>query len=352
VTVLPDFDELMQDQWQGSDLPSYLVLGPSDVVRMPSLSEAPLEYAVLAVPASGERLVLAGYDSAAPEPVLAPTPQRRRIEHPALRGARLLATSLSPDGTTVALPKAGDLVLVDVRTGRVRTLDVGAVQPSADAPLLTWLDRTRVMLPGLGSLVVDITTGEVESISADASDLISVRGQESPWLVELVTAPPETTEGTQTVRSLLFWRNPATADDSSRGLVVTGSPWLSAWTGPGFAGLQIVVRACDPAMVRLPRDVGPASAAVAALDQGGNEIATLVATDGNRLDALGILGQGAEQALVALRTEGRSLVVAWNPYDGSVAAVTHLNAGAQVSVADLLALPDQGMGIMPLPIPD
>jgi hypothetical protein len=336
VVVLPAINDLMQDPWLGSDLPSYLVLGPSDVDRMPPLAEAPLEYAVLAVPASGERLVLAGYDSTVLEPVLAPTPQRRRIEHPALRGARLLATSLSPDGTTLALPKAGGLVLVDVRTGRVRTIEVGAVQPSVEAPVLTWLDPTRVMVPGLSALVVDVATDEVAPLNADASNLISVRGHGSPWLVELVAAPPGTTQGAQTVRSLLFWRNPAAADDTSRGLVVTGSPWLSAWTGSGFAGLRLVVRACDPGMVRLPRDVGTASGVVAALDGNGNEIATLVATDGTRLDTLGILGQEPEHALVALRSEGRSLVVAWNPYNGTVAAVTHLNADAQVSIADLL----------------
>ena len=41
-------------------------------------------------------------------------------------------------------------------------------------------------------------------------------------------------------------------------------------------------------------------------------------------------------AMVAVRTGGRSLVVAWNPNNGTVAALTHLNADAQISIADLI----------------
>jgi hypothetical protein len=206
------------------------------------------------------------------------------------------------------------------------------------------------MLPGLGSLVVDVTTGEVASVNFDASNVLSIRGNGSPRLVELVAVPPkpESTEGPHTIRSLLmFWRDMDAAGNvepvagaGQVGLrrIVTGPRWFSAWVGPGFAAPQLVVRACDPATLRLPRDVGTASAAVAAIDGNGNEISTLVATDGARLDALGVLGGNTEHALVAVRADGRSLVVAWHPYAGTLAAVTHLNADAQVSIANLSAL--------------
>jgi hypothetical protein len=262
----------------------------------------------------------------------------------------------------VALPADDDLVLVDVHTGQIRRVGVGAVQPAIGAPVLTWLDSTRVMLPGLGGRVVDVTTDDVMPVDVGPFDVLSLRGYGSPRLAQLIAVPPnpDTTESPHTIRSLLmFWRDMDAAGNlepvAGAGQVgvrhiVTGPPWFSAWVGPGFVSPALVVRACDPAALRLPREVGPASAAVAAIDGNGNEVATLVATDGSRLDVLGLLG--LNEALVAVRTEARSMVVAWNPYDGSVVAVTHLNADAQVSVADLLALPDQGMGIMPLPIPD
>lgn len=119
--------------------------------------------------------------------------------------------------------------------------------------------------------------------------------------------------------------------------IVTGPPWFSVWVGPGFASPALVVRACDPTTLLLPREVDTASAAVAAIDGDGDEVATLVATGGARLDVLGLLRRETQLALVAVRTGSRSLVVAWNPYDGSLAAVTYLTADAQVSVADLLA---------------
>src|SRR5690606_26341470 len=93
VTVLPDFDDMMQREWRSTDLPSYLVLNPSDVDRMHSLADAPLGYATLAVKVSDSRLVLAGYEQADDQddtgrfrfPFIEVL--RRQLEHPELRGA-------------------------------------------------------------------------------------------------------------------------------------------------------------------------------------------------------------------------------------------------------------------------
>lgn len=346
VTIVPDFDELMSGLtgWL-SDLPPYLTLGPSDVDALPALTDAPLDRATLVVQADGFRLVVAGDEAAPDEPIrtLMP-PQRRRVEHPALRNARLAASSLSPDGTMVALPTDDGLVLVDARRGDVHTVAVAGVHPASP---LAWLDATRVMVAGSESRVVDVTTNAVQSAEVEATDVLSLRGYGTPRLAQLVPVAPgaNATEGPHTIRALLLlWREMDAAGNvepvAGAGQVgvrriVTGPPWFSAWVGPGFASPQLVVRACDPATLLLPRDVGPATGAVAAIDGNGNEMGTLVATGGARLDALGVVRHEREQALVAVRAEGRSMVVAWDPYARTFRAVTHVNADTQVSIADL-----------------
>ncbi|MBX6751286.1 MAG: hypothetical protein IRY85_16750, partial [Micromonosporaceae bacterium] len=191
VVILPTFDDLarVEQQWLLT-LPSHVFLDPAAVDQLPVLSEAPLQFAVVVAAASRERLVVAGFDHSIDQRKLLPPsrPQQRRVAHPALRGARLLATSLSPDGTMVALPNGSDLILVDVRTGLVRGLDVRARQP--EPPVVTWLDARRVLLPGAnGSLVVDTTTDKVRSVPIDPVDILTMRGSPNPRLARLVALP-------------------------------------------------------------------------------------------------------------------------------------------------------------------
>ena len=346
VTLLPDFDELMSGLtgWR-ADLPPYLLLKSSDVEALPELAEAPLVRATLVAQADETRLLVVGDEVATSERdrMLSP-PQRRRVEHRALRNASLAASSLSPDGTIVALVANGGLVLVDARRGVVRSVAVAGVRPGAP---MAWLDASRIIVAGSVPSVVDVTTDAVRPAEVEATDVLSLRGYRVPRLTQLVPVPPaeNAREGPSTIRSLLlFWRDMDAAGNvepvAGAGQVgiqriVTGPPWFSAWVGPGFASPQLVVRACDPATLLLPRGVGPASAAIAAIDRFGNEIATLVATGGTRLDALGVIQAEHERALVAVRDEGRSMVVAWDPHAGTFAAMTHLNADTQVSIADL-----------------
>lgn len=348
VTVLPAFDELLRIEQQGLlTLPSHVFLDATAVNRLPALAGAPLQVAVLVAAASGEQLVVAGHEHGVGRREFMPPsrPLQRRVAHPALRGARLHATSLSPDGTMVALTKDSDLVLVDVPTGAVRGLAVGAVQP--ETPVLAWLDSRRVILPGLdGSLVVDTDSDTVRGIDIDPVDILTLRGYVIPRLAYLIAVPavPDATEGPHTIRSLLeYWREMdrtgtvepvAGAGEAAIRRIVTGPPWLSAWTGPGWASPEVVVRRCDPATLLLPPDVGPADAAIAAIDTTGNHIATLVATGDIRIEPLGHLSP--QQTLVGVRAAGRSLVAVWEPATGAVATVIVVSADTPVSIADLL----------------
>ncbi|MBX6751656.1 MAG: hypothetical protein IRY85_18690 [Micromonosporaceae bacterium] len=104
VTVLPAVADLMamRDSWQWDGPPRHLLLRPSDVDGLPRLAGDPLPYATVVAATSDGGLVLARDDRDGLTGV-------RLLEGPRLTGARLAATSLSPDGTVVALPSGGDL---------------------------------------------------------------------------------------------------------------------------------------------------------------------------------------------------------------------------------------------------
>lgn len=359
VTVLPAFDELIRIEQQGLlTLPSHVFLDPDAVDRLPVLTAAPLQFAVLVAAASGERLVVAGFEHGINRREFLPPsrPLQRRIAHPALRGARLLTTSLSPDGTMVALPNGSDLILVDVRTGVVRGLDVRAAQP--ETPMVAWLDSRRLILPGLdGSIVVDTTTDEVHRLGLDPLDILTLRGYPDHRLARLIAVPDVSATGdSQPIRSTLeLWQDTdstgtvepiAGAGEVAIRRVVTGPPWLHAWVGPGWASPRLIVRQCDPATLALPPDVGRAKTAIAAIGAQGGHIATLVAAGNDRIEALGYLSP--QETLVGVRTNGRSLVVVWDPSAGTLATVIVINADASVSIADLL-LP---LGSLPVTTPE
>lgn len=123
VTVLPPLYDLLKLPDTLAPLPVYLRLDATSVDDLPALADEPLPRALLVALATDERLVLVDVapDPQFPSMRIFGTPQRRALAHPALAGARLLTTSLSPDGRTVALPRRGDVVLVDVPTGTVRS---------------------------------------------------------------------------------------------------------------------------------------------------------------------------------------------------------------------------------------
>jgi hypothetical protein len=123
VTVLPPLYDLLKLPDTLPPLPVFLRLDAESVDALPSLADEPLPRAMLVAAAPEGRLVLVGAErdpEAGGMPIFEP-PERRVVANPALAGARLLTTSLSPDGRTIALPRDGDVVIVDVPTGTVRT---------------------------------------------------------------------------------------------------------------------------------------------------------------------------------------------------------------------------------------
>jgi hypothetical protein len=359
VTILPRLADLLELQPGMFTLPPYLLLDPASVDALPALTVAPLPRAALAAFDGDRRLVLVGGELGDDRVtgLAAQAREFRRLDHPVVAEARLVATSLSPDGTVVALPRGDGLVLVDVTTGGVRTVESVARQP--EPPTVMWLGPDRVLLPGPdGSRVVDVTTGQVTAAGAGASDVLTPRGYASPRLTELVALPSaagSVDSDPNTIRSVLTFWNPTGSATTTQvndapvgrspdagpwvvGLrrAVKGPPWLGTWAGPGWISPQLVARVCDPQALRLPRSAGTATAVLAAVNTLGYHAATLATTDGIRLEVLGF--DSPRVPLIAAHGDGISLLIAWSPDDGALSLLTVLSPDIQVSVADLPGL--------------
>ncbi len=350
VTILAPFAELTEASPDLLALPAYLLLDPASVDAMPSLESAPLARAVVAANGNAGRLVLAGYavDPSAGDDEQRVIPDRpndrRRVEHPALAGAGLLATSLSPDGTTVALSRGADLVLVDVRSGQVRTVTVGALQP--EVPILLWLSTSTILLPGPDEgIVVDALTGDVTAVDVLVADVLTARGFEQPRLSQLVATTPSDLVADDAIRAVLLrWRETdalerrepaAGAGQVGIRRIVAGPRWLGDWAGPGWVSPEVVARACDPDTLLLPRGIDPAVAAIVAIAETGDYLGTLAATGSVRVEVLGF--DDPQRILVAAYVDGRSALLAWDPRSGAITLGTLMNAETSISVADLLA---------------
>jgi hypothetical protein len=91
--------------------------------------------------------------------IMGPGGNNRRIDDPILVNARLLTTSLSAAGDLIALPRANDLLVIDVTTATVRPVAVGISQP--EPPAVVWRGRHLVLVAGRDSArEVDLATGK------------------------------------------------------------------------------------------------------------------------------------------------------------------------------------------------
>src|SRR5262249_27591345 len=117
----------------------------------------------------------------------------RTFSAPELADVELRTTSLSPDGTRLALPTEGSLVVLDVTTGGLRSFAV-----TTTARDLAWRGaHTVVMVAGPDAVLVNVDTGTTEALSGvRGQDVVSARGPSNDTLTELTSplvsanAPP------------------------------------------------------------------------------------------------------------------------------------------------------------------
>jgi hypothetical protein len=333
VQVLPDFSALPALGPGPTPVTRDLALDPASVDALPLLSDSPLPRATLVAWGPAHTLVLVGDKG-----------ELRQQRDPLLADAQLLATSLSPDGTQVALPTAQSIALVEVRTGAVRQLPGHYQQPQP--PLMVWLDDHTVAVPaepaqGAGhgmALAVDVQTGESRQGFVLALGALAMRGGPSmPITALLANTELQSRDdvGPTVGQSVLVHFDLAgTIQDMAQ---VTGPPWLHGWIGPGFVSSQVIARGCDPGPVRLPG--GRPSAAVVALDEQGGYLGTLVTFDGSALSVVGFQpadGQQPPWVLVAVRSVGAGALVAWSPTTRVTAFEAMVRADTDISVRDLL----------------
>jgi len=360
VTVLPRFGELLgRVEPRRSPLPTRVDLDPAAVAALPQLASSPLARALAVAEPNRGRLIVIGDDD-----------HLRRIDDPILAGARLVTTSLSPAGDLIALPSGADLLVIDVRTGRIQPVPVGAKQP--ELPALVWRTGRRVLMPGAsGALEVDVVTGETSAIAGvTGTDVVTVQGLPQPTLVEMLSGA-SIGSGRSRIR---FWRTPpepvplTTTESSAPGSPSTtpppsgttspsGSPspssspprpatgdfderpvfgptWIGDWRGPAWSSALLYVRACSPDTLRLPADVGDAWAAIGALQPNGRHAGTLVTIDNTQLEILGFLQ--ANQLLVAAMSSGATVLLGWTPIEEEFLVIATLTDAVRMSVSDLL----------------
>jgi hypothetical protein len=275
----------------------------------------------------GGRAVAVLRSGSGPLTVLGADGSSRQVTDARLLTARLLSTSLSPDGDRVVLPLGGDLLVLTVATGAVTLVPAGATQP--EPPALAWRDGHSVVVPALdGAHQLDLDAGSVTALpGVTGVDVVTGRDRR---LTELLAVSSATGQSSR----IRLWRSdPGGAARDTEDRPTYGPQWIGVWTGPGWGSEQLFARACDPGSIALPTRYGVARSAVAALGSNGTHAGTLVAVDAT-LTVLGFLDQTT--VLLGAQSARTLTVVAWSP---ATAALTRLTTSPTPLTLTLTALP-------------
>jgi hypothetical protein len=328
VLVLPIFSELHKLPARTIRLPSQIDVSPDAARR---LETEPIPRAVAVARQELGTLLVVAEDGST-----------RRVDDATLAGARLLTTSLSPDGERVAMVSSNGLLVIEVDTGQVRSLGAGVVRPGT--PSLIWRSARSVLVPAVeGAREIDVDTGSVlERAGVTGLDVVSTRGPTSTGFTEMLGR--STTGLPPRIR---VWRTepgPSAEPPPTPGVApesdiedrrVSGPPWVGTWMGTGWATGDTFVRACLARFLDLPRSVGSARAAIAAISGTGLHAGTLTVVDFTTLDILGFAD--AQTVLVSAgSSQMATTILAWNPRTAVLQRVTTLNGYVRVSLADLL----------------
>jgi hypothetical protein len=308
VVVLPRFDALGQLPQASTPLPADLT---------PAVADAPATRALALVRAERGPLVVIGTDG-----------RTRLIDDPALAGARLISTSLAPDGDRAVLVVGDALLVVDLATGQTRLLSAGAA-----APVLVWRSRHSVLVPGPGDArEIDLDTGTATPVvGVTGVDVVSPEGRRDTPLTELLAGSSTAGQASR----IRLWRTapgPASTRDVEDRPTV-GPQWIGVWSGPGWSSSTLLTRACAPGQIALPSRYGPARSAIGAVSTNGNYAGTLVSVD-TTLEPVGFLQP--QTILVAAYATTSTRLIAWTPAASTVATVAATNAPATITLADLL----------------
>jgi hypothetical protein len=177
------------------------------------------------------------------------------------------------------------------------------------------------------------TTGAIASVTGQ--DVVTVQaGTSFAQLIELI--PPD-----RPPARIRLWRKaPTTVVNPTPGIAPTddvedrpmfGPPWLGTWSGPGYAGGDLLVRGCLASLITMPAGQGTVRSAIAAVNTTGLYAATLVTVDGTQLELVGFLDP--KTVLVNAIGSNGSVLVAWSPNAGTLLRVTHLPTVAHISLA-------------------
>jgi hypothetical protein len=260
--------------------------------------------------------------------VVAPDGTTRRVDNAELAGARLLTTSLSPDGLRGALIVAGGLLVIDVTTGAVRVVAAGAVQPTA--PILVWRTSRTALLPaGATAMEVNVDSGTTTPVpDLNGLDVVTSEGGPGPpKLIELVSTsvalPPR-------IR-IRHGVGPGQLEDRP----VFGPPWIGKWIGPGWSTEDIAARICASDDIPPLGDARRARMAVGVVRLSGLYGGTLVSVDTTTLEILGF----ADPQTVLLSAHSpqlAALILAWTPGTTHLALVSTLTRDAGISLPSRL----------------
>jgi hypothetical protein len=358
-TAIPAGVQVMRALDRITDLPTRKTPLPAsfdmDAGRALPIVQAPITHALAVAQIESGPLI-----------ILADDGTTRRVDDEALGDARVITTSLAPDGGRVAMITGSGLLIVDLATGRLRQL-VAATTGLAATRTLVWRTANSVLVPsGSGAQVIDVDTGQTTNLTGlSGVNVLTMQGPDVPTTpVELV---PSSQGGTQPARIRVWRQEPSgapgglatpgasAAPSASVGATPTAIPssgaspgdsvvedrpifaptWVGRWGGSGWGNSGLLARPCDPGTLLLPRNVGVAHDAIAAVDIHGLYVRTLAAVEeGSTMDPLGFVD--SQTALIRVSEGSRSWVVAWDVPNGSLEKVTSVNANVQMSLPDLL----------------
>lgn len=336
VVIAPPFARFSALPQRSTALPEVINLDPGAAIP---LADAPLT-----------RAVAIAQQDLGPLIVIAEDGTTRRVDDPALAGARMHITSLSPDGMRAALTTADGLLVIDMTTGTRRPISRAIIEPPAQT--IVWLSSRTVVTGIERSYEINVDTGTAfQLVGVEAADVVSVQGAAAGRVAEL--APVDDQRGLP--GRIRIWRNVRTAQPAGNGETpgsgatpsepvpgdveerpVSGPPWFGRWVGPGWSTLELLVRACSPNGLLLPPSVGVARDAIATVARDGDSIATLAVVEAIPLIPLGFLD--ADTVLVNTGVEEGRLL-AWNVREGSLQLISSMNSYARLSVRDLLGHP-------------
>jgi hypothetical protein len=252
----------------------------------------------------------------------------RLLDAPVPVSARLTSTSLSPDGTQLALLSDRQVTVVDLTSVDTHGYQLNGVQA---VTTVIWLGPTSVAVSDSTTTVnLDLKTGRTQSTDYNAGALL--QAQPPGTIVELISVddPPGT------LARIRHWdgKDPFIA-------ILSPSPgaslnWLGGWQGPGWQCGGMLVRDVATIGLALPltdSPIGVAGAATLVVDEDSGTVRRVLAFPGNPA-ALAVLGfLDPQTVLLRAGDETAFGIIAWRWRTGELRLVAQVGRVAVVSIA-------------------